>query len=367
MYGARMLPPRSEMIRAMIERDRAYDGVFVTAVRTTGIFCRPTCPARKPKAENVEFFASTVAALKAGYRPCQRCMPLQAERTPDWIRPLLEKIDAAPDNRWTDATLARAGMDPIRVRRWFKHEFGTTFHEYVRARRIGLALERLASGASIDETALDIGYESLSGFRDAFRKATGTTPGDCDARTALLFSRIETPLGPMIAMAEARGLVLLEFADRPALANEIDALRGRYGYAVIPGRNRHLDCIESELRDYFAGTRQTFTVQLITPGSAFERSVWNLLREVPYGAIKSYGELARHLGKPRAARAVGWANGRNRISIVIPCHRICASNGDLVGYGGGRARKQWLLDHEQRTAGIHPQQALWPLSELEHA
>lgn len=351
----------------MLESDRAYDGIFVTAVRTTGIFCRPSCPARKPKPENVEFYATTVAALSAGYRPCQRCKPLDSERTPAWIRPLLQRVDESPETRWTDAALAASGIDPMRVRRWFKEEFGTTFHVYVRARRIGLALERLATGASIDDAALDVGYESLSGFRDAFRRTVGRPPRERYAPKTLLFARLETPLGPMIAMAENQGLVLLEFADRPALPDEMDELRRRHAYTVVPGRNVHLDRLESELHDYFAGTLRQFAVPLIAPGSPFERAIWRMLREVPYGTIQTYGDLARRLDKPRGARAVGWANGRNRIAIVIPCHRVCGSNGELVGYGGGRARKRWLLDHERRIAGTHPQSELWPHMELESA
>ncbi len=354
------------MVRAMLERDSAYEGAFVTAVRTTGIFCRPSCPARKPHPENVEFYLTAIEALDAGYRPCHRCTPMQAhERTPEWVRSVLAAIDAAPAKRWSDTVLRLEGIDPNRVRRWFKHEFGATFHRYVRARRMGLALERLAQGASIDEAALDLGYDSVSGFRDAFRKSLGTTPGAREKPQPLLFSRIETPLGPVLAMSESRGLVLLEFADRPALPDEIDELRARYGYTVVPGRDAHLTAIEAELRDYFAGTLRQFTVPLFAPGSPFEQSVWRTLREIPFGAVRTYGELARHLDNPRAARAVGWANGRNRLAIVIPCHRVCGANGELVGYGGGRARKQWLLDHERRHAGTHPQGDFWLASALE--
>lgn len=360
------LPPRAVMIRAMLERDAAYEGVFVTAVRTTGIFCRPTCSARKPRPENVEFYPTPVEALEAGYRPCHRCRPMQPlEHTPEWLRSLIAAIDAAPTKRWSDTLLRREGIDPTRVRRWFQHEFGTTFHRYVRARKMGLALERLAQGASIDETALDLGYESVSGFRDAFRKSLGTTPKAGKDLSPLMYSRIDTPLGPMVAMSEPRGLVMLEFADRPALPDEIDELRTRYGYTVVPGHDEHLATIESELRDYFAGKLRAFTVPLFMPGSPFEQSVWRTLCKIPFGAIRTYGELALQLHNPRAARAVGWANGRNRLSIVVPCHRVCGKNGDLVGYGGGRARKQWLLDHEQRLAGTHPQKDFWLTSALE--
>jgi AraC family transcriptional regulator, regulatory protein of adaptative response / methylated-DNA-[protein]-cysteine methyltransferase len=345
------LPPRAEMVRAMLERDRAYDGVFFTAVRTTGIFCRPTCPARKPHPENVDFYATVADAMAAGYRPCQRCKPMQtAATTPEWVRTLLQAAEAAPEQRWTDEMLREHGVEPARVRRWFKQEFGMTFHSYLRNRRLGVALDRIANGTSIDHAALDIGYESVSGFREAFQQTFGATPGKSNTLKPLDFARIETPLGPMLGMAEERGLVLLEFIDRPALPREIEELRDRYGYGMRPGSNPHLQRIEQQLQEYFLGHRREFSVPLVTPGGSFELNVWKALQAVAFGAMRTYGDLAKQLGNANAARAVGAANGRNRIAIVIPCHRICGANGDLVGYGGGRARKQWLLDHERRIA-----------------
>lgn len=339
----------------MLERDASYDGVYFTAVRTTGIFCRPTCAARKPNPDNVVFYATVAEAMAAGFRPCQRCLPMQSSLTPEWIRRLLKTAEAAPGRRWSDEMLREQGMDPVRVRRWFKQQFSMTFHAYLRNRRLGMALDRLASGVSIDHAAADIGYESVSGFRDAFQQIFGATPGASSTLRPLDFARIETPLGPMIGMAESGGLVLLEFIDRPQLPREIEELRERHGFSVRPGENSHLRQIEVELREYFAGVRREFTVPLITPGGNFEISVWKQLQAVPFGAMRTYGDLAKQLGKPNAARAVGAANGRNRVAIVIPCHRICGSNGDLVGYGGGRARKQWLLDHERRIVGRYVQ------------
>lgn len=143
----------------------------------------------------------------------------------------------------------------------------------------------------------------------------------------LAFDRIETPLGPMIAMAEERGLVLLEFLDRPALVAEIEELRARHGYVVAPGTSPHLEAVAGELQ-----------VPLHTPGSAFEVAVWNDLRAIPFGETSTYGEMAERLGRPGAAREVGRANGSNRIAIVVPCHRVIGADGSLVGYGGGKTK-----------------------------
>jgi AraC family transcriptional regulator of adaptative response/methylated-DNA-[protein]-cysteine methyltransferase len=347
------LPPRAEMVRAMLERDQAYEGVFFTAVRTTGIFCRPSCPARKPRPENVDFYATASDALAAGFRPCARCKPLQlAGSAPPWVQSLMHAVDAAPEQRWSDERLCQLGIEPARVRRWFKQAFGMTFHSFLRTRRLGVALDRLANGASIDNTAMELGYESISGFRDAFQKAFDATPGKRSALKSLVFSRIETPLGPMLGMAEERGLVLLEFTDRPALPREIEELRHRYGYNLLPNHHPHLQRVEAELRAYFSGKLREFSVPICSPGTPFDLLVWRALQQIPFGTTCSYGNLANQLGKPSAARAVGAANGRNRIAIVIPCHRICGANGELTGYGGGQPRKQWLLDHERRVSGI---------------
>lgn len=342
------LPPRAEMLRAMLACDPAYEGVFYTAVRTTRIFCRPTCPARKPKPENVEFHASAEAALAAGFRPCKRCRPLQLPAdTPDWVARILARAETAPAQRWSDAQVLALGEDPVRLRRWCHRHFGMTFHAWLRARRLGAALGSLLDGDSIEGAAYEHGYASSSGFRDAFRAAFSTTPGRGRDACMLLFRRIATPLGPMIAMAEPRGLVLLEFLDRPALTGEVQALRHRHGYAVAPGSHPHLAQAERELGEYFAGARQDFQVPVWTPGSDFEQAVWARLREVPFGATCSYAEIAAGVGRPGAARAVGTANGRNRLAIVVPCHRVVGADGSLTGYGGGMARKAFLLRLER--------------------
>lgn len=169
---------------------------------------------------------------------------------------------------------------------------------------------------------------------------------------ALYSATISTHLGPMIAMAEENGLVLLEFADRPALPSEEHELQTKYGYTLAPGRTQHHNHIERELTAYFEGTLTAFTVPLITPGRDFQLRVWNALRALPYGQTTTYGELAVAVGTtPAASRAIGGANGQNRIAIVIPCHRVIGADGSLTGYGGGKHRKEALLKHERQIAG----------------
>ena len=353
------LPPVDEMWDAFMERDPEYDGIFVTGVATTGIFCRPTCPAKKPARENVEFFAGAREALTAGYRPCKRCRPMEDGAAPDWIAGLLEDVEADPGRRWKDQDLRDRGLEPERVRRWFQRHHGMTFHAYHRARRLGEAIGRLKDGAGPASAAYESGYESLSGFHEAFRRETGSTPGKGVEEPPILLHRLTTPLGPMIAGADERALYLLEFADRRMLETQIERVRAQTGRVAVPGVNEIILETGEELNAYFAGQLREFTVPLETPGSAFQRAVWEELRRIPYGETRSYGEQARRLGQPpEMVRAVGRANGDNRIAIVIPCHRVIGADGKLTGYGGGLWRKRRLLDLER--AVVHGS-ALGPL------
>lgn len=177
-------------------------------------------------------------------------------------------------------------------------------------------------------------------------------------REPLHFMRLSTPLGTMLAMAEQRGLVMLEFIDRPILMRELEELRARFGYAMTPGNNPHLQQIEDELARYFAGTLTRFEVALHTPGSVVQNQVWSALRQVPYGTTCTYGQIAVLLGKPGASRAVGLANGSNRMSIVLPCHRVIGADGSLTGYGGGKPRKEFLLRLERVAIQMADQQQL---------
>ena len=341
------MPPNVEMQRAYLERDATYNGLFFLGVRTTGIFCRPTCPARKPLARNVEFFPSTQAALAAGYRPCKRCRPLETDDQPTWAADLLADIERDPASRITDTDLKARGIDPATVRRFFLRRFGMTFQAFTRARRLSGAFHRIREDGPIDAAMFESGYDSHSGFHDAFIRTFGDTPANMRHSDCILLSWMRSPLGPLVAGATTEGICLLEFTDRRMLETQFDTVRARFGVPVVAGSNEHLRTLEAELASYFAGSLQKFTVPLIYPGTDFQQRVWRQLLQIPYGDTCSYEDVAVAIGNPKAVRAVGRANGLNRIVIVIPCHRVVNKGGALGGYGGGLRRKQYLLDLER--------------------
>jgi AraC family transcriptional regulator of adaptative response/methylated-DNA-[protein]-cysteine methyltransferase len=341
------------MRRAFLASDASYDGIFYTAVRTTGIFCRPSCSARKPKPENVEFYATPRAALFSGYRPCKRCRPLDTDGTPPaWVRKLMDCLEASAAKRVTATDLRRMGIDPARARRYFLKNHGMTFQAFCRARRLNDAFRRIREGSTVSEAAQQSGFESESGFRSAFARVFGAPPSDSKEQAAVTLGWIETPVGPLVVGATEEAVCLLEFSDRRMLENQLKSLRRRFGASLVPGTNRWLTLLKQQLDEYFAGMRRGFDLPLEFPGTPFQQQVWSALLEIPYGSTCSYKDIARKVGRPDATRAVGTANGMNRIAIVIPCHRVVNANGDLGGYGGGLWRKRLLLDLEQGQGNL---------------
>lgn len=269
---------------------------------------------------------------------------------PPWLDALIAEVERHPDRRWHDSDLRERSIEPARVSRWFKSHHGMTFHGYVRARRLGRALGQIRLGTDLTQAGYDHGYESVSGFREAFRRLFGETPGRSRSSRLLVFTRLLTPLGPMVAGASDEGLCLLEFADRPMLETQIRRLQRRLKCAIAPGHNDYITQAHAELKDYFAGKLGEFRVPLCLPGTDFQRQVWAALRNIPSGQTISYRELARIVGRANAPRAAARANGDNRLSIIVPCHRVVGSDGSLTGYGGGLWRKKLLLEHERSCA-----------------
>jgi AraC family transcriptional regulator of adaptative response/methylated-DNA-[protein]-cysteine methyltransferase len=346
------LPTADEMYEALLARDASYDGIFFVGVRSTGIFCRPVCPARKPMRRNVDFFPSVREALAHGFRPCKRCHPmLMPGETPAPIQRLMEEIEADPSRRLRDGDLRARGVEPATARRWFRQHHGMTFHAYQRARRLAGALGALGAGDTVSRAAFAHGFDSLSGFQDALRRLTGRTASASRTAPVMQLSRVLTPLGPMLLGATDDAVSLLEFTDRRMLETQLTRLAKRIGCVFVPGATAAGRQMEAELTAYFSGTLREFTTPLQPAGTDFQHRAWTALRAIPYGETRSYGMQAVVIGAPSAVRAVARANGDNPIAIVVPCHRVVGADGKLTGYGGGLWRKRWLLTHEGRQTG----------------
>jgi AraC family transcriptional regulator of adaptative response/methylated-DNA-[protein]-cysteine methyltransferase len=274
------------------------------------------------------------------------------------VEQLLAAVEADPSGRLREADLRRMGIDPSSARRAFQRYCGMSFHAYHRARRMGLALCGIREGKSMIDLQLDHGFESGSGFREAFGRVFGTAPSHARALDCLYARWFETPLGPVLALANDDGLHLLEFVDRRGLERELRALRERFAHEVVPGEHAYLRQIGRELDAYFSGRSLHFATPLKLEGTPFQRDVWNALRAIPPGTTRTYGEIAASVGRPSAVRAVGRANGDNKLAVVIPCHRVIGADGTLTGYGGGLWRKAWLLDHERTQGNAAGQLAL---------
>lgn len=342
------LPDHDTLYKALLDRNAVYDGQAYVGVSTTGVFCRLTCPARKPKTENCTFYASVGECIEAGYRACKRCHPLQPMASADpAIAALLAALDERPEYRWSESDIGRMGFDLSTVRRSFKRQFGMTFLEMARQRRLRDGFETISDGGKVIDAQLDAGFESASAFRASFSKLLGRAPGKLDSAPILFADWIETPLGPMITVCSKSQMHLLEFVDRKALKTELSKLDELAKGKVGIGKTQPGEQIRGELNAFFDGTSTNFSTPLAYGGSAFAQSVWDELRLIPPGQTRSYLEIAKRIGRPSATRAVARANGTNQIALVVPCHRVIGADGSLTGYGGGLWRKQKLLEIER--------------------
>lgn len=333
---------------ALFNRDDSYIGIFYAGVKTTSVFCIANCRARKPKPENIEFFTSVKDAFDHGYRPCKICRPAEnAFESPEPVKQALHLIRSNPKQKIPDYMLRENNIRPEQIRRWFLKNYGMTFHAYQRMYRINNAFTELKTGTKITHSAFDSGYESLSGFGYTFKKYIGRSPMKSLETQIILISRLASPLGPMFVAVTDKGVCMLEFTDRRMLETELKDLQKSLNARIIPGENEYTRQVKKELEEYFAGTRQHFDVPLDPIGSDFQKKVWTILMDIPYGKTVSYMEQATTLQMPAAVRAVAASNGLNKIAIIIPCHRVIGSNGKLTGYGGGLERKRWLINHER--------------------
>ncbi|HVJ55974.1 MAG TPA: bifunctional DNA-binding transcriptional regulator/O6-methylguanine-DNA methyltransferase Ada [Aliidongia sp.] len=337
--------------QALIARDPEAEGHFFYAVITTGVFCRPTCPSREPRRENVRFFGDAVAAEKAGWRPCRRCRPTGrsvAESQIEAIRRTCEAIDAAETPPSLASLAETAGMSPYHFHRLFKSIVGVTPRDYASAKRTGKLRDELAAGSKVTEAIFGAGYGSSSRLYEKVRETLGMTPSSFRAGAAgqkIRWSTADTPLGRLIVAATEAGICMIEFgADDAALAAQLAA---RFPRAETARADTELAAALNAVAGFIELPARGLDLPLDIQGTAFQQRVWRALQEIPLGATASYGEIAERIGEKGAARAVAGACGANKLALAIPCHRVIGGDGGISGYRWGVERKRELLSREK--------------------
>jgi len=328
---------------AFMRRDRAWDGRVIGAVKSTGIYCKPSCPARRPKRQNVEFFATTEEARTAGYRPCLRCKPDEVGRDAQAVARAVEIIKGAEEPPQLTELAAAVGYAPHHFQRLFTRAVGVSPAAYARATRIKRAERHLKENERVTDAIYDAGYASPSGFYTDAKERLGMTPSawrDGGRGETIRWTTFDSPLGQMFIAATSKGICRLTFDDSEA------SLTRRFPNATIvrdDGGMREL--VEGALvaMEHPASAPD---LPIDVAGTAFQEKVWRELRKIPLGETRSYAEVAAAIGQPSAVRAVGTANGDNHVAVLIPCHRVIRSDGSLGGYAGGLDRKRHLLAAE---------------------
>lgn len=342
-----------EIWRAVINCDASYDGQFFYGVKTTGIYCRPSCKSKLPKRDNVVFFRTREEAEKAGFRPCKRCRPdlLQYDPALEISQRTKELLDSHYSDR---AKLGRdmkeMGVSRKHLTQVFKQQYDITPSEYLIQVRIAAARKMLEDGSEIVDAAGMAGYENLSEFYDHFRRLIGMTPARYRQIFAHNISRsvLDTPIGPLRIIASKDAVLCVEQASRErreagAKADQIPADR----ILADDASGRLVMDTEAQLNEYFSGKRRSFDLLVCPEGTGFQKNVWEHLCDIPYGETRTYGELAEMTGNKKASRAVGMANHCNPVLILIPCHRVIGADGSLTGYAAGIESKKYLLQMEK--------------------
>jgi AraC family transcriptional regulator of adaptative response/methylated-DNA-[protein]-cysteine methyltransferase len=341
--------------QAVMARDAARDGDFVFAVRTTRIYCRPSCPSRRPLRRNVAFYASPAEAQAHGYRACRRCKPDQAAR-PDAGAALVRKACAFIDRRsdgppTLEEIAAHVGLSPFHVQRTFKRVLGLSPRAYADARRLGRLKQKLKRGDDVTGALYESGYGSSSRLYESAAAKLGMTPATYrrgGQGMEIGYTIVPSALGKLLVAATARGVAYVALDDR---SGPLEArLREEFPAASIRRDDKNLTRYVRPLTGYLDGHAVDIDLPVDVRATAFQRRVWDALRAIPVGETRTYKEIARKLGDPKAARAVGSACGRNPVSLIVPCHRAIREDGGLGGYAWGLPRKEKLLAAERKRA-----------------
>lgn len=344
---------------AVLSRDPAAEGQFVYGVTSTGVYCRPTCPSRRPKRSNVAFFDSAESAEQAGFRPCLRCRPkgMNPQRNQQAavarIQGLLDTLDPTP----TLAQLGEAvGLSPHHLQRLFKRATGLSPREYAAGRRAERLKAGLRRGASVTTALYDSGYGSVRALYDKAPERLGMSPGTYrhgGQGVAIKFALEDSPLGPMLLAATPRGICALRFGGEDRGGGLVAELRDEFPQATLVedrGESEQLAAYVRAVLAYLQGERRHLDLPVDVTSTSFRLKVWSALQAIPYGETRSYGNVAEMIGEPKAARAVAQACAANPVALVVPCHRVVRAGGQPGGYRWGPDRKHRLLEHEKSSS-----------------
>ena len=328
---------------AFERRDRRWDGRVIGAVSTTGIYCKPSCPARRPKREHVEFYADGDAARAAGYRACLRCKPDEVGRDREAVARAVKLMAQAEDTPRLDELAAAVGYAPHHFQRLFTREMGVSPAAYARGLRSGKAQQNLSKDKSVTEAIYDSGYAAPSRFYADAKDRMGMTPSawrDGGRGETIRYAMLDTPLGQMLVAATNKGICRLTFDE------DVASLKRRFPNADIQPADTAMASLISGVLQAIETPAAAHDLPIDVAGTAFQEAVWRELRKIPVGETRSYADIAAAIGDPKATRAVGTANGSNPVAVLVPCHRVIRSDGTLGGYAGGLDRKRKLLAAE---------------------
>ncbi len=334
----------TERWRAVLARDRRFDGAFVYAVRSTGIYCRPSCASRRPRRTQVTFFPIPEAAEREGYRACRRCHPADASGNDPAVTLVRDAARAI-------AAGQRPAGDPRRLARAFKRVLGITPRAYVEARRVGRFKQELKRRQQVSPALYEAGYGSSSRVYEHTDAHLGMTPATYargGAGMGIAHTTVPTALGRLLVAATERGVCRVALGDDGA-ALEADLLAEFPAARVVQDKSGKLHGWVSSILAYLDGREPDLNLPVDIRATAFQRRVWQELQRIPFGKTRSYGDVARRIGKPKATRAVAQACSKNPVALVIPCHRVVREDGEVGGYRWGVERKQALLERERES------------------
>jgi AraC family transcriptional regulator of adaptative response/methylated-DNA-[protein]-cysteine methyltransferase len=337
--------------QSVMARDARQDGRFVFAVRSTGVYCRPSCPSRRPRRDSVEFFADPKQAERAGYRACLRCKPTQISTQARAVTKARQLLDNA-ERVLTLAELSQAtGVSPFYLQKIFKRATGLSPREYQSARRMRDVKQGLRKGADVTTALYDAGFGSSSRLYEKSKQNLGMTPGTYRRggdREQISYSIAASSLGRVLVASTAKGLCAVRFGES---ASELErGLRQEFHAATIVRDNEALQPYVQAVLEAIRGEQFSMDLPLDVRATAFQKKVWAALREIPSGETRSYSEIAKQIGEARSVRAVARACATNPVAVVVPCHRVVRSDGELSGYRWGVERKKRLLELERHMA-----------------